>query len=207
MAARIRFPKSTVRLALAALLFAGIAQAQTRPSASPDKRAARPAGKQAEWQFLADSLQAANRALDSSLLLLQAEAVRDDSALARARTEAAGRAQEIRELEKRIEGYRGENLKLDQSNRILIIFNSVVGLLLLVTLVWFLRNIGKKKGRKPAGDPVRANGSTGETGPAGFLLLEQKLVQLERLSKLKDQGALTEDEFQRHKQQVLGNAG
>ena len=81
------------------------------------------------------------------------------------------------------------------------------GLLLLVTLVWFLRNIGKKKARKPAGDTAHANGSPGETGPAGFQLLEQKLVQLERLSRLKDQGALTEDEFQRHKQQVLGNAG
>jgi chromosome segregation ATPase len=107
---------------------------------------------------------------------------------------------EIQELSKELNEYRSHNLKLDQSNRILIVFNSIVGFLLLVTLIWFVRNLGKKKSAaKPASATV-----TGNTGSAsGIRDVETKLEQLERLSRLREKGILTEEEFNFQKQQVL----
>lgn len=109
---------------------------------------------------------------------------------------------EIAELTKELETYRGHNLKLDQSNRILIIFNSIVGFLLLVTLVWFVRNLGKKKSKNnPSGI---SQGGNNTASPSGIRNVESKLEQLERLSKLREKGILTEEEFNSQKQQVLG---
>lgn len=109
---------------------------------------------------------------------------------------------EINELNKELEIYRGHNLKLDQSNRILIIFNSIVGFLLLVTLVWFVRNLGKKKSKNSTAD--LQSGNNPESSPSGIRNVESKLEQLERLSKLREKGILTEEEFNFQKQQVLG---
>ena len=114
---------------------------------------------------------------------------------------------EINNLEIKNSNYKGQNLKLDQSNRILIIFNSVVGVLLLATLIWFLRNIGKKK--SVAGKNKNTISNFGEMKSGiinddGYENLGQKLEQLERLSKLKDKGVLSEEEFNRQKQQILG---
>ncbi|MBL7929378.1 MAG: SHOCT domain-containing protein [Bacteroidia bacterium] len=109
---------------------------------------------------------------------------------------------EIAELTKELETYRGQNLKLDQSNRILIIFNSIVGFLLLVTLVWFVRNLGKKKSK--SNFEAAPSGSKTAASPSGIRNVESKLEQLERLSKLREKGILTEEEFNFQKQQVLG---
>lgn len=109
---------------------------------------------------------------------------------------------EIAELTKELETYRGHNLKLDQSNRILIIFNSIVGFLLLVTLVWFVRNLGKKKSKNNSSGV--AQGVNNAASPSGIRNVESKLEQLERLSKLREKGILTEEEFNFQKQQVLG---
>lgn len=112
---------------------------------------------------------------------------------------------------RKLSSYKGENLKLDQSNRILIIFNSIVGVLLLSTLVWFLRNIAKKK---PANNtPVTPSYEMTSTAEQATLAaaktnhqyFENKLEQLEKLGKLKERGILTDEEFNKQKQQVLGS--
>lgn len=110
---------------------------------------------------------------------------------------------EISELNRELENYRGHNLKLDQSNRILIIFNSIVGFLLLVTLVWFVRNLGRKKSKN---NPTTSllPGNNAVSSSSGIRNIESKLEQLERLSKLREKGILTEEEFNFQKQQVLG---
>jgi hypothetical protein len=105
------------------------------------------------------------------------------------------------DLQRKLSNYKGENLKLDQSNRILIIFNSIVGVLLLSTLIWFLRNIGKKKSaEKNKSDTTSVIAA--EVKPPlpqknEHQYFESKLEQLEKLGKLK--------EFARQKQQILGN--
>ena len=101
-----------------------------------------------------------------------------------------------------------QNLKLDQSNRILIIFNSVVGVLLLSTLVWFLRNIGRKKTPRPKpATPFEATSTTVinpvPTSQNNHFHFENKLQQLERLGKLKEKGVLNDEEFNFQKQQIL----
>jgi len=154
-----------------------------------------------------DSLNAVVASRDSTNRLLTRSVMTRDSALREQQDQAVRQAARVSALEKQLESYKGENRKLDQSNRILILFNSVVGLLLLITLVWFLRNIGRKKTGKTNASPAQPRPGQAGSGTAGFQLLEQKLEQLERLSKLKEQGALNEDEFQRHKQQVIGNSG
>jgi len=154
-----------------------------------------------------DSLNAVVASRDSASRLLTRTVMARDSALREQQEQAVRQAARIAALEKQLETYKGENRKLDQSNRILILFNSVVGLLLLITLVWFLRNIGRKKAGKSNASPAQPRPEATGSGTAGFQLLEQKLVQLERLNKLKEQGALNEEEFQRHKQQVIGNSG
>ena len=114
------------------------------------------------------------------------------------------------ELEKKLADFKGDNLKLDQSNRILIIFNALVGLLLLVTLVWFLRNIGRKKA--PGKNKITAPGDSAaaEVTVQPVLSRDQqyfdyRLEQLEKLGQLKQNGVLNDEEFNRQKQQILGS--
>src|SRR6188768_1186391 len=62
-----------------------------------------------------------------------------------------------KKLEGNINSFKGENLKLNQSNRILIVFNSLVAVLLITSLIFFLRKIGRRKNADiPA--PVPTNG-------------------------------------------------
>jgi hypothetical protein len=125
-----------------------------------------------------------------------------DESIAILDTLTAKQKEEIAGLTEELNTYRSHNLKLDQSNRILIIFNSIVGFLLLVTLVWFVRNLGKKKSKKPSA--VSDSGAQVTITPSGIRNVESKLEQLERLSKLREKGILTEEEFNLQKQQVLG---
>ena len=46
-----------------------------------------------------------------------------------------------KKLEANINSFKGENLKLNQSNRILIVFNSLVAILLIISLVWGLNEL------------------------------------------------------------------
>ncbi|HMT28462.1 MAG TPA: hypothetical protein PKD91_04205 [Bacteroidia bacterium] len=105
-------------------------------------------------------------------------------------------------LEGNLNSFKGENLKLNQSNRILIVFNSLVAVLLVISLVFFLKKLGAKK--KPSGSGMSETASGIKTGSGSFITLEEKLQQLERLGKLKEKGLLSESEFLTEKQQILG---
>lgn len=105
-----------------------------------------------------------------------------------------------KKLETNVNTFQGENLKLSQSNRILIVFNSFVAVLLIVTLVFYLR----KMNRKPVivqNQSPKQNGSGVSSVHASF---EDKLQQLERLGKLREKGFLSDDEFLAEKNRVLG---
>jgi ABC-type multidrug transport system fused ATPase/permease subunit len=110
------------------------------------------------------------------------------------------RNKRIVELNKQLEEYYGHNLQLSHSNRILIVFNSIVGFLLLVTLIWFVRYLGRKK---PVAS-IKPVTPSGNSQPAALRTIESKLEQLERLSNLRDKGVLSEEEFNNQKQQILG---
>jgi len=106
-----------------------------------------------------------------------------------------------KKLEDNISSFRGENLKLNQSNRILIVFNSLVAILLITSLIFFLRKIGRKK--NPSTEVV-PQGSLKKVEPVKFTNFEDKLQQLERLGKLKEKSLLSEEEFIVEKQRILG---
>ncbi|MEP7171122.1 MAG: SHOCT domain-containing protein [Bacteroidota bacterium] len=114
-------------------------------------------------------------------------------------------------LVKKLSDYKGDNLKLDQSNRILIIFNAIVGVLLLTTLIWFLRNIGRKKSpeknklvSKDENSPP-LNIKSQASAKNDHQYFDIKLNQLEKLGVLKAKGILNDEEFNRQKQQILGS--
>ena len=107
---------------------------------------------------------------------------------------------ERKKLEAKVDGYQGENLKLSQSNRILIVFNSFVALLLIVTLVFYLR----KMNRKPAVQSAAPSRPAVSAPPSVHASFEDKLQQLERLGKLREKGFLSDEEFSLEKNRVLG---
>ena len=96
---------------------------------------------------------------------------------------------------------KNENLKLNQSNRILIVFNSFVAVLLLVTLIFFLRRMRKKPaGLLPTSPEGIIAGNKSQNISVSF---EDKLQQLERLGQLREKGLLSEEEFLAQKQSIL----
>ncbi|MDQ3051151.1 MAG: hypothetical protein M3Q95_09730 [Bacteroidota bacterium] len=106
-----------------------------------------------------------------------------------------------KKLEGNVDSFKGENLKLNQSNRILIVFNSLVAVLLIISLVFFLRKIGRKKATiEPVSTPLNGR----KTEQIKFTSFEDKLAQLERLGKLREKDLLSEDEFVVEKQRILG---
>jgi septal ring factor EnvC (AmiA/AmiB activator) len=112
------------------------------------------------------------------------------------------------DLQKKLSNFKGENLKLDQSNRILIIFNSIVGILLFSSLIWFLRNMGKKKAASQTSihsSNGLASANESPVAVANPQYFDSKLEQLEKLGKLRERGILNEEEFNRQKQQVLNS--
>ncbi len=131
-----------------------------------------------------------------------------DAMLESERTAAADLREQIiklddyrKKLEGNVDSFKGENLKLNQSNRILIVFNSLVAVLLIISLVFFLRKIGRKKATtEPVSNPI--NGK--KTEQMKFTSFEDKLAQLERLGKLREKDLLSEEEFVVEKQRILG---
>jgi putative oligomerization/nucleic acid binding protein len=59
---------------------------------------------------------------------------------------------------------------------------------------------GKRRAGNEAGEPGAEDNAPADDGS----LTDDQITQLERLSKLKDEGALTEDEFEAQKQKILG---
>lgn len=96
-----------------------------------------------------------------------------------------------------------ENLKLNQSNRILIIFNSVVAVLLVVTLIFVLKRAGRKSPAAFSSLPTKPV-STSINQSNKLASFEDKLAQLEKLGGLKEKGILSDEEFQDEKQRILG---
>jgi len=110
-----------------------------------------------------------------------------------------------KKLEDNNKSFKGENLKLNQSNRILIIFNSLVAILLVITLVFFLKRLTRKKSSQQTSiDLPQVNSSNDVNQSTRFASFEDRLMQLERLGKLREKGLLSEAEFIAEKQKVLG---
>jgi hypothetical protein len=115
------------------------------------------------------------------------------------------------DLSQQLDGFYSDNLHLNQSNRILIAFNFLVGILLLISLVFFLRRLGK--GKQQATDDIEKVAKVNDTGAsktverniAGnvHVSFEDKLQQLERLGSLKEKGVLTDEEFNAQKRTIL----
>lgn len=161
-----------------------------------------------------DSLNAVIVSFHEATAVLKADVAGKDSAIGLLNDKAVQQEGTIKNLGTKLDTYKGQNLKLDQSNRILIVFNSIVGVLLLSTLVWFLRNINRKKTKQTAAFQNISTTEINDTPPPvqqgtvsspGFQSLQNKLEQLERLSKLKEKGILNDDELNRQKQLILGN--
>jgi Short C-terminal domain len=60
---------------------------------------------------------------------------------------------------------------------------------------------GKRRAENAAGEPEVEDEAPVDDGSA---LTDDDISQLEKLSKLKEQGVLTEDEFEAQKQKILG---
>ncbi|MBK6641368.1 MAG: hypothetical protein KBH11_13275 [Bacteroidia bacterium] len=186
-------------ICLLILSVAGNGFAQVKPVAKPTKNIV---GRSESSQKIIDSL-------ELKIAQLEAGSIQLDSLFKIEKlTSADLRDQVIRiddyrkKLEANINSFKGENLKLNQSNRILIVFNSLVAVLLLVTLFYFLKRIGKKK-NAPASDTTNEAGQP-SSGAINFGTFEDKLQHLERLGALKEKGLLSEAEFLLEKQRVLG---
>lgn len=154
-----------------------------------------------------DSLNDVVETMNASLDLRNQQLRSRDSLISALDRQLSDANKKISQLESNVASVKGQNLKLDQSNRILIIFNSVVGILLLATLIWFIRNLGRKK-------PVRPNASSGvslsdvqvnRNGISAVQQVGQKLEHLERLSKLREKGLLSDEEFNQQKKKLLGD--
>jgi hypothetical protein len=114
-----------------------------------------------------------------------------------------------KKLEAKNSDFVDDNLRLNQSNRILIIFNSLVAVLLVVSLIFFLKRLSRKKpvqNSSTAASP-QAVSETRNSAPVTdrFASFEDRLIQLERLGKLREKGLLTDEEFTVQKNRILGN--
>jgi hypothetical protein len=145
--------------------------------------------------------------LDQVILEKNAKLHRSDSLLELEKSNSATLREELNKkenirktLESDVTEYQGENLKLNQSNRILIVFNSFVAVLLIVTLVFYLR----KMNRKPDQDLQIAGKIISNSSTSVHASFEDKLQQLERLGKLREKGFLSDEEFITEKNQILG---
>ena len=113
------------------------------------------------------------------------------------------------ELSQQLDGFYSDNLHLNQSNRILIAFNFLVGVLLLVSLIFFLRRIGRSKQSAAGTSSVEAQVPESTADPVRkaaanvHVSFEDKLQQLERLGSLKEKGVLTDEEFNIQKRTIL----
>ncbi len=167
----------------------------------PPKPAAKPAPAKQSDKSIIDSLQALieNQYVRIDLLdsLLETEKQTTDDL----RNQVIRIDEYRKKLESNINSFKGENLKLNQSNRILIVFNALVALLLIFSLVFFVRRIGRKQtGNLANGNNIPDKGSE----KLKFTSVDDKLHQLERLGKLREKALLSEEEFLAEKQRILG---
>ncbi len=116
-------------------------------------------------------------------------------------------------MEKFVEIYKSENVQLDQTNKILIIFNCLGALLLLLSLVYIMsgRNKSKPTPQVASTAPVVAAPqnvgvhTSADQGGAGSTV-EDRLIQIERLARLREGGLLSTHEFEKEKERILRGA-
>ncbi len=116
---------------------------------------------------------------------------------------------EKNDLSEQLDGFHSDNLHLNQSNRILIVFNFLVGVLLMITLVFFLRRLSRRRSADENADEedtsIPETAAPENRKPASVhLSFEDKLMQLERLGSLREKGMLTDEEFNSQKRNLLG---
>lgn len=154
-----------------------------------------------------DSLQkvveSLNRELDQADSLINAQSVE----IMVMQEQAAKKEESANKLEKFIDIYKSENSQLNQTNKILIIFNCLGAVLLLLSLVYIMS--GRNKSRRsdttvPNMAPVSQLPSI-ETPVAGKTAVgvEDRLIQIERLARLREGGLLTSGEFEKEKERIL----
>ena len=104
--------------------------------------------------------------------------------------------QENNNLKKHLNGALGDKLQSTHTSTVLFIFNAIVALILLVTLIWiFLR----KKNEMSSGEYARNETSLGLSE-----VFDNRFERIEKLGGLRDKGLLTEEEFNFQKKQILG---
>lgn len=194
--------KITVRSLLCLLIVGCI----LLPATTSAQNSNRSTGMQAIVSII-DSLEAIN--VDLTAKLRTSDSLLDVEKLTTA--ELRDQVLVLEEYKKKLEATKtdveDENLKLNQSNRILIIFNSVVAVLLVITLVFVIRRAGRKTlSVHTAIKPEENRSSPGNPSTASnkFASFEDKLAQLEKLGSLKEKGILSDEEFQSEKQRILG---
>lgn len=121
----------------------------------------------------------------------------------------AKKDESIQKMEQFVEVYKEENNQLNQTNKILIIFNCLGAVLLLLSLVYILS--GRNKSRRPEttvppmpATPVPSVPDTpvmGRHNPQAGV--EDRLIQIERLARLREGGLLSTSEFEKEKERIL----
>ncbi len=187
------------------ILFCGLSlpvNSQVKSNATPKKEVQKPAVKSNFDKLLIDSLEMELEGLNAKFVNVDSLYKAEKFTTAELRDQVIKLDDYRLKLEETINSFKGENLKLNQSNRILIVFNSMVAVLLVVSLVFFLKKIGRKNKNEKSSQPDNEISYKASAGT--MLSLEEKLQQLERLGKLKEKGLLSESEFVNEKQQILG---
>ena len=114
-------------------------------------------------------------------------------------------------MEKFVAIYKAENLQLDKTNKILIIFNCLGALLLLLSLVYIMSGRNKSKSNKAVINTEASTPNPTTTSLAAPITeangsdfsVEDRLIQIERLARLREGGLLTTHEFEKEKERIL----
>ena len=110
-------------------------------------------------------------------------------------------------MERFVEVYKSENQQMNQTNKILIIFNCLGAVLLLLALVYIMS--GRNKARRPLTSvppvPPTPYPMVTETPVASRteMGVEDRLIQIERLARLREGGLLSTIEFEKEKERIL----
>lgn len=147
-----------------------------------------------------DSLNSRIAGLEQQVGALESSLQKEQTVSAELRDEMIKLDDYRKKLEQNVATFKGENLHLNQSNRILIFFNAMVAVLLLVTLVFFLRRLG----RKGIGHNHTIAKPVNSASPPPAQNFEDKIALLERLGRLREKGLLSEEEFLVEKNRVFG---
>ena len=155
---------------------------------------------QQQCDSLVDAL---NAELDQADSLLNAQSV-EMQVLKQA---AEKKEESLHKMESFVEVYKSENQQINQTNKILIIFNCLGAVLLLLSLVYIMS--GRNKARRPDTSvppvPPTPYPVTTETPVASrtSLGVEDRLIQIERLARLREGGLLSTNEFEKEKERIL----